>query len=72
MDDAEDAPIIEGDPETWAEFCDRVQRHIGAGSRVFVVQQPPPDEHTPGCAPMLMILVPGPFRPDFLPPPWRG
>ena len=63
----EDAEVVYGDPETWAGFCDRVQRQVGAGSRVFVVNQPPPDEHTSGTAPMLMILVPGPFREGFLP-----
>lgn len=65
----EDTPIIEGPPETWADFCDRVQRQIGKGSRVFIVRQPESQPILGARAepPFVMILVPGPFREGFLP-----
>ncbi len=62
FDGIEDAPIIEGPPETWDDFCDRMQRHCGKGSRCFVMRQP-----NSSAGPFVMILVPGPFREDFLP-----
>lgn len=59
----DDAPVEMGNPETWSEFVDRIQRTLGKSARVFVLRQPSLNEPEPG----VMVFIPGPYRPDFIP-----
>lgn len=62
FDGFEDAEVRMGPPESWEEFCDRMQRQCGKGSRVFKCNQLGVDG---APQPFVMILVPGPFREDL-------
>lgn len=59
----EDDDVVVGSPESWSDFSDRVQRQLGKGSRVFLCKQVGVDG-TP--AHFVMVLQPGPIRPDLL------
>lgn len=63
LDEAEDAGVVYGPPETWEEFAEKCQRLLGKGSRVFLCKQVGGKPNAPS---FVMVLQPGPFRADLM------
>jgi len=54
--------VVYGDPESWNQFAERIQRQVGKAARVFVCKQVGVDN----ARPIIMILSPDAIRQDLV------